>query len=69
MGTGALSERVRQGETGFIARSKEEFAALAAALLSDDALWRAMHQKCLAHRGLATWDARAAEWERLFSRL
>jgi glycosyltransferase involved in cell wall biosynthesis len=66
LGTGSLSERVRDGETGFIARGKDEFAARAAALLSDDVLWLRMHRACLAEAALTTWDARAEEWERLF---
>ncbi|MGO9171797.1 MAG: glycosyltransferase [Rhodomicrobium sp.] len=69
LGTGALSERVRHGKTGFIARSKEEFIAQTAALLSSDELWTAMHRECLAETALTSWDARALEWERLFGRL
>jgi len=69
LGEGSLSERVRDGETGFIAKDREEFVARTAALLSDDALWKQMHRACLADAGLATWDTRAAEWEALFERL
>jgi glycosyltransferase involved in cell wall biosynthesis len=68
-GTGSLSERVRDGHTGFIAHSSEAFIAGAVRLLSDDALWSAMHRMCLADGALAGWDARAEEWERLFASL
>jgi glycosyltransferase involved in cell wall biosynthesis len=69
LGLGALSERVRDGKTGFIASGKEEFAARTVTLLSDDALWRSMHEACLAEAALTTWDTRALEWEQLFGRL
>ncbi len=69
LGVGALSERVRNGKTGFVARDREDFIARTAMLLSDDALWLSMHRECLAEAALSTWDARAAEWERLFSGL
>ncbi len=69
LGIGSLSERVKDGQTGFVARSKDEFIARTAALLSDDKLWRAMHRACLADASLTSWDERAAEWERLFARL
>ena len=69
LGTGSLSERVRDGKTGFVARGKEEFIARTVALLCDDALWSAMHRECLAEAALTSWDARAAEWERLFATL
>jgi glycosyltransferase involved in cell wall biosynthesis len=69
LGVGSLSERVRDGETGFIARNRDEFIARTAALLSDDALWSVMHRNCLSESSLTTWDARAEEWEKLFARL
>jgi glycosyltransferase involved in cell wall biosynthesis len=69
LGIGSLSERVKDGQTGFLARSKDEFVAKTAALLSDDKLWLAMHRACLADASLTSWDKRAAEWERLFDRM
>jgi glycosyltransferase involved in cell wall biosynthesis len=69
LGTGSLSERVRDGKTGFIAGSREAFVARTASLLAGDALWSAMHHACLADASLAGWDARAEEWEQLFSTL
>jgi glycosyltransferase involved in cell wall biosynthesis len=67
LGAGSLRERVRDGKTGFIARSRAAFISGAVRLLSDDALWSAMHGACLADALLAGWDARAEEWERLFA--
>jgi glycosyltransferase involved in cell wall biosynthesis len=69
LGTGSLSERVRDGETGLIARSREAFIVQAVSLLSDDKLWSAMHHACLADARVTGWDARAEEWEQLFARL
>jgi glycosyltransferase involved in cell wall biosynthesis len=69
LGEGSLSERVRDGETGFIVKDRDEFIARSAALLADDALWTRMHRACLADSALATWDARTGEWEALFERL
>jgi glycosyltransferase involved in cell wall biosynthesis len=69
LGAGSLGERVRDGETGFIVKDRDEFIARSAALLSDDALWARMHRACLADSAVATWDARAIEWEALFERL
>ncbi len=69
LGIGSLSERVRDRETGFIARNRDEFIARTAALLSDDGLWSAMHRNCLSEPSLTTWDARAQEWEKLIARL
>jgi glycosyltransferase involved in cell wall biosynthesis len=69
LGKGSLSERVRDGKTGFIERSREAFVSGVVRLLSDDSLWNAMHRACLEDTSLAGWDARAEEWEDLFSSL
>ncbi len=69
LGIGALSERVIHGETGFIARNRDEFIARTVQLLKDDALWLRMHRSCLQHRGLMSWDVRAEQWEQLFPSL
>jgi glycosyltransferase involved in cell wall biosynthesis len=66
LGAGALAERVRDGETGFVVRNKCEFVERTIMLLSYDALWRSMHEACLNEAALTTWDSRAEEWERLF---
>jgi glycosyltransferase involved in cell wall biosynthesis len=69
LGIGSLSERAGDGKTGFIADSREAFIAGAVSLLSDDTLWSAMHRACLADATLASWDARAEEWEVLLTTL
>lgn len=66
LGHGALAERVRHGETGFIAKNGEEFAAAAARLLNEESVWAAIHRSCIRDPALARWSERAVEWEALF---
>ncbi len=68
-GIGALAERVRNRETGFIVRNNAEFIDRTVMLLTQDAVWRAMHEACLSEAALTTWDARAEEWEQFFLNL
>ncbi|HNQ91750.1 MAG TPA: glycosyltransferase [Alphaproteobacteria bacterium] len=65
MGVGALAERVEDGRTGFIATSEEDFAEKTKQLLTDDALWRDMHQTCLKTRESCRWKARKDQWTKL----
>jgi glycosyltransferase involved in cell wall biosynthesis len=67
MARGALPERVRDGETGFVARSSAEFTAAARRLMDDDALWRAQHRACLATQRARGWADMAADFERLLA--
>ncbi len=60
-GWGALAERVRHGETGFVCRSWPEFAARTRDVLTDDALWRRLHAACLVQPRLA-WPDVAEKW-------
>jgi glycosyltransferase involved in cell wall biosynthesis len=69
LGVGALSERVKPGETGYIAHGAPEFTERAIRLLSDDDLWKTMHQACVKDGSLAPWPQRAGEWEALFTKL
>jgi glycosyltransferase involved in cell wall biosynthesis len=62
---GSLPERVRDGQTGFVAADDAAMAARAIALLSDDALWSAQHRAALAFQGGWGWDQAAAEIETL----
>lgn len=62
---GSLPERVRDGETGFVAPDDEAFAVRAAEVLGDDALWRRLHEKALETQRLWGWDEAAAAFERL----
>jgi glycosyltransferase involved in cell wall biosynthesis len=63
---GPLGERVRDGETGFVARDEGGFAAAAVALLADDALWRRQHRAALLSQGGCGWPEAAAAWEDAF---
>jgi hypothetical protein len=66
LGRGALAERVAHGNTGFICQDWDEMASRSLALLSDDALWRRMHEAGAATRAHAGWDRVAALWEGCF---
>jgi glycosyltransferase involved in cell wall biosynthesis len=63
-----MKERVRDGETGFVVRGAEAFAAAAIRLLTDDALWLTQHHNALRFQRSWTWEAAAAEFERLARR-
>ncbi|MCM0022205.1 MAG: glycosyltransferase, partial [Tagaea sp.] len=67
MARGALPERVRDGETGFVARNSAEFVAAARRLLDDDALWTAQHRACLATQRARGWADMAADFEKLLA--
>lgn len=69
LGIGALSERVTQGETGFISPAAGDFTSHAISLLTRDDLWLKMHENCVMDPSLGTWEKRAADWEALFARL
>ncbi len=62
-GIGSLSERVRDGKTGFIAPEPQDFADHAIRLLSDDDLWMRQHADALNDPKIGSWDARAGEWD------
>jgi glycosyltransferase involved in cell wall biosynthesis len=67
MARGALPERVRDGETGFVAKTRSDFIAAARHLMSDDALWRRLHRTCLATQRARGWHDMAADFERLLA--
>jgi glycosyltransferase involved in cell wall biosynthesis len=58
-----LPERVRHGETGFVAASDEIFARHAADLLADDDLWRGQHEAALTLQQGWSWGEMAAAFE------
>lgn len=62
---GATRERVRDGETGFVAVDEGMFAGRAVRLLREDALWQAMHRNALALQRSRSWDEVATDFERL----
>lgn len=62
---GSLSERVIDGETGYVAGDDAAFAERAVDLLSDDALWRRQHEAALARQRSWGWPDAARAFERL----
>ena len=62
---GSVVERVRDGETGTIARDDETFAAAAVALLGDDALWRRQHEAARKYQRAWGWPEAAVAFEAL----
>jgi hypothetical protein len=63
LGLGALKERVRHGETGFVCADANAFAARTRQLLTDDALWRRMQLAGIATRTGQSWRDVAAVWK------
>ncbi len=66
-GAGSLPERVRHGETGFVADTPAAFAAATVRLLSDDGLWQKQHRAALAGQDGCGWDRPAARFEALIA--
>jgi glycosyltransferase involved in cell wall biosynthesis len=64
-GLGSVIERVRDGETGCIARDDGAFAEAAVRLLTDDALWRRQHEAALKFQRAWGWPEAAAAFESL----
>jgi glycosyltransferase involved in cell wall biosynthesis len=64
---GCVGERVRDGVTGRVAASDDEFVEAAVALLSDEALWRRQSAAARAEQRRWTWPAAAEAFERLAS--
>ena len=64
---GSMTERVRHDETGFIAPDDDAFALAARRLLTDDALWRAQHDRALDVQRSWRWAQAAAAFEELIS--
>jgi len=62
---GAVGERVRDGETGTVARDEGSFVEAAVALLRDDVLWQRQHRAALASQKGVSWNDVAARFEAL----
>jgi glycosyltransferase involved in cell wall biosynthesis len=67
---GALPERVRDRDTGFVVsaapeRDERDFAAAILKIFSDDNLWRRLHRGAIAQQRGRTWAAAAADFENL----
>lgn len=60
-----MSERIRQGQTGWAVTGAEAFADKAIRILTDDTCWLDMHRACLDSQRSWTWDLFAAEFERI----
>ncbi len=56
MGIGSLSERVEHGKTGFIAKTKNEFAEYSIKLFKDDDLWNEFRSNLSILRSSKTWE-------------
>ncbi len=65
---GSVSERVIDGETGFIASDDAAFAEAACRLLGDDDLWRRQHRAALEKQRNWRWQQAAAAFEKLIPR-
>jgi len=59
-----LPERVRHGETGFIADDDKSFADRAVAILTDDLVWQTQHEAALKLQQGWSWDEMAEEFTR-----
>jgi len=62
---GAVAERVADGASGRVAKTDDEFAAAAIAVLRDDPLWREWHRGALVTQRGLSWDEVAARYEAL----
>ena len=62
---GSVSERVIDGETGFVAAGAADFADAARRLLIDDDLWRAQHLAAIEKQRQWRWADAAAAFEKL----
>jgi len=62
---GSMVERVRDGETGFVAEDDAAFALAAKRLLTDDAVWRTQHVRALETQRTWRWSDAAAAFEEL----
>ena len=60
-----MSERVRDGQTGFVVADQTAFGVAALRLLTDNALWSNQHQAALELQRGWGWDQAAAEFERI----
>lgn len=67
---GALAERVRDRDSGFVVtpdpeREERDFATATVKILTDDTLWRRLHKGAIEHQRSRSWDDAAADFETL----
>jgi len=55
LGIGCLSERVIHGQTGFIAKNKDEFAKYTLDILNDNSIWSELRNNLIKLRGSRQW--------------
>ena len=60
-----MSERVLDGETGFVEGDDRLFADKTIALLTDDHLWRRMSRRAIERQRGWGWDEAASAFEKL----
>ncbi|MCW2247640.1 glycosyltransferase involved in cell wall biosynthesis [Azospirillum fermentarium] len=63
-GIGSLKERVEDGRTGFIREDADGFAGACIQILTDDTLWRRLHENCRTFPQ-RLWRDAAADFESL----
>ena len=64
---GATDERLRDGETGYLAPDEEAFANLTVQLLDDTEIFNRLSEAAREKRGNLTWDRAAEELERVLA--
>ncbi len=64
---GAVRERVRDGETGYVVPDDDAFANVAVQLLTNDEMFWSLNQGAHASQRERGWDAVAADFEVLFA--
>jgi glycosyltransferase involved in cell wall biosynthesis len=62
---GSVGERVADDKSGRVAKTDDDFAEAAIAVLRDDALWREWHGFALSSQRGLSWDEVAARYEAL----
>ena len=65
-GIGSVEDRVIHNETGFIAKSDEEFSKYLEMLLFDDEFYNKIRRKMFKRRGFKNWDFIADIWIKKF---
>ena len=57
LGIGSLTERVKHGITGFIAKNYEEFAYYTLKIFEDKILWKRLRNNLIKIRGTKKWNS------------
>ncbi len=62
LGIGCLSERVKHGETGFVAKTNKEFGKFVLDIYKDENLWNELRKNLINRRGRYKWSDAAKEF-------